>query len=299
MTMRKRRYHETPTWSGTRLVVPVVSATGGAGRSTVAEGLSRALTDQVGAVAVADCSPRGLSPWRARVAEPCGGGLAALGTAWDRIDDGTARLLAGAVSYLAGDELVHVYTDTAPAAGGEPGGRRLLAFPPEPRAWQTLLATYRGIVVDTPAGVTTDVLYATGRGRTPYLPKWFECGADAVAVLTTTADARAAAAALEAVTALEGLSLPTERLVVAVVNLAPGGVPRRVRSRLALLEGRVGAVVELPYDPALRAEGVAQRGGESADAFAELAAAVLRRPQQRHDPLRNANPLPGPAMAAP
>lgn len=285
--MRKQRDDTTGRiWHGSRLVVPVVAATGGAGRSTVSEALARALGPYLGSLAVADCGARGSSPWVHRITAPAGGGLACLRAGWNRLDEGTPGLLAAAASRLAGQEAVHVYTDTTPAtaagptasvSGGTAGVPPILAFPPRPDVWRTLLHTYHGVVVDTPFSVTTDVLYAAQRGRPSDLARWFACEADVVGVIAATADARSANALLEAVTALEAAALSADRFVVALTHMAPGPAPRRVRSRLALLDGRVGAVVELPFDAGLHGGNGLGGARESEAAHRALAGAVLAR----------------------
>ncbi len=314
--MGERLLAPVAPWPGARVVVPVVSATGGVGRSTVAALLSVGLAASTGVVALADCCPRGGSPWAAWIDPPAGGGTGML--AWHAAAlRGDRPLpppspypgpspwqlpepLPRALSHFAAERLVHVYTDTT--AGIAP----VLAVPAGPKPWVDVLAGYRAVVADLPAGVVTEQLRAETAGASSPARQWLDCPGDVVVLLVTASTADAVAAAGSAVAAMEHGGVPPYRVVVAVVDHAGDPVAPQLLASLNALTARVGALVQVPYDPVLRNDGgrmLERAGRQTFGAMLAIAGAVLSRtsppppgppPEPAGVPLAGAPPVPPP-----
>jgi hypothetical protein len=197
-----------------RLAVPVLAASGGAGRSTV------------------------------------------------------AGLVAAALSQNG-----RVLTDTA--APLEPT-RQLDAYPGQCVTFAAV-AGYRLAVVDTDLPALGELACAHHGTTTTATADWL-VEPSAVPVLCVPTTGHGLEDALIVVTLMEALGLPAHRVVVALVDIAPGPLPRRAKASLALLAGRVGPIVGIPHDKRIRAVGLREfrkLGDRTTSAGDALARAVL------------------------
>ena len=230
----------------TRITVPVMSATGGAGRSTIS-GLSACSLAAVASTVVLDTTGHLSSPWPGWAVHR-GGGLAALPA--DRpLPLGAVRSAVSRCAGPAGEwELLtdHRPWQTAP-----------LPLPTDPDAWRQLsaLGSWQAVVVDTSHLVADDIMAARWAGGSGLTARW--CGLPhTVPVLAAMATGTGVAALQTAVMAAEADGLPLQRTVIAVSTPSDGRPPATVRAALTMLERKVGAVCTVPYDPRIRAHGL-------------------------------------------
>lgn len=252
-----------------RLIVPVLAATGGSGRSTVANLLACALAP-AGRTVVLDIAPRLSSPWPGWAGQT-NGGLAALPT--DRpLSRRHAEQAAAARPGLNGSTW-HVLTDSREWHSAP------LVLPDEPAAWNQLAAIghWQSVVVDTSHPIAHDVLAARCEGRPGLTRGWCDLPF-AVPVICAAATAGGVQALQQAVMAMHAEGLPLQRAVIVLVGTADGRAPATVRAAATMLEPRTHRVVHLPHDPTIRAHGLREPTrlrSRTATAAATLASAVL------------------------
>lgn len=282
-----------PLGPETRLVVPVMSATGGAGRSTAAGLLACGLAETgAGAAAVFDVAPRLVSPWPQWAGEP-GAGIAALPP--DRPVSATDVRRAVSRCSASDAPAWDVLTDHLPWQNAP------LALPEAPEAWHQLsaLGHWQTIVFDTAHPMAHDIVAERSGGRTGLSARWCRLPY-AVPVMATLTTHTQLAALQVAVMAAEADGLPLRRTVLVVSAFADSRPPRGVRAALTMLDRKVGAVVHVPYDPALRAHGLrdpARLHPATFRAARALAAAVVHLARTAWgDPLP---PAPRPAVLPP
>ncbi|MFD9631953.1 hypothetical protein [Streptomyces violascens] len=254
---------------GTRLVVPVLSAVGGSGRSIVANLLACALAP-AGATVVLDTAPRLSSPWPAWASGAPSGGLAAL-PADQPLSPAQVRQAASWQPGLDGSSW-QVLTD------GRDWHTPPLDLPDEPAAWHQLSAIggWQAVVADTAHPMAHDVLAARCAGRQGQTRGWCELPY-AIPVLCAAATAAGIQALQQAVMTLHAEGLPLQRAVVALVATTDGRTPAVVRAGATMLGPRTAAVVHLPYDPGIRAHGLGSLSRlrpRTRQAAGQLAAAV-------------------------
>jgi hypothetical protein len=235
------------------LVIPVMSAAGGVGRSTVTELLAAALhqhtSDSRGrAVAVCDTQPRCASPWPGWLDH-----AAERGTSWLSACAADAQRFALEVrrstsAIDAGTEQpIWVLTDTGPLSAGYNGSD------PGPCFWAPALRYLRAAVIDGDPleGFRLARHYAGGEPGTA--SAWMALPSARTAGLwVTDASPVGLSRTLEAMTAAESCGLPMQQIVVAVNDAHGHGWAPRSRSRRTLLADRVGAIVEISHDPEFR-----------------------------------------------
>jgi hypothetical protein len=266
------------------LVIPVVSAAGGVGRSTVAAILAAALNrrtcDPRGrAVAVCDVSPRSASLWPGWVDH-----AAECGTGWLATCTADAELFAREVSRSTSAQDVEdgrpiwVLTDTGtlqPAfSGAHPG----------PQFWAPVLRYLRAAVIDGDPMEAFRLSRQRAGGELSAIGAWLAAPAARTAALWVTDPSPVGLSrTLEAVTAAEQCGLPMRQFVVAVNDHRGHGWTRRSRSRRTLLAGRVGAVVELDHDAGLLRDGRPRCSAEQLDRrdITDLMAAVIAAAARR------------------
>ncbi|MEV8396702.1 hypothetical protein [Streptomyces niveus] len=279
---------------GVRLMVPVMGATGGSGRSAVASLLADALAD-AGTTVVLDTAPRLTSPWPAWTTGLGSGGLAALPPDRPLSRGRVHRAAVGRLSVTG--RPWQVLTDNrewdAPP----------LDLSSVPAAWYQLSAVggWQAVVADTHHPVAHDVLSARCAGQAGQTSGWFDLPY-AVPVLCAAATADGVQALQQSVMALHAEGLPLHRTVVVLAATADSRPPAVVRAARTMLAPRAAAVVELPHDPHIRAHGLkalAPLHSRTHHAGARLAAAVITAAHAAWgDPLPQA-PRPAPLPAGP
>lgn len=261
-----------------RLVVPVLSGSGGVGRTAVAALLAATLHRHTVAApgdtrgsAVLDCAARGNTPWPAWVTTPASSGTGTLagyrGTVSGAEAD-LARLTDSATSHLAmaAPNPLWVLTDTGPASAS------YLGADPGPRWWLPVLPSLRVAVVDGDGLEGARLAAQAVGGQLSTIGAWFATPfLNTAAVWVTDAGEASLQRTIDALTCIAEVRMPADRIVVAVTDRR--GVRRRGGSSLPeswyeLISGRVGALVDLGHDRAL-----ADQGGRPA-----LDAAALDRP---------------------
>ncbi|MFF0430363.1 hypothetical protein ACFYUJ_39125 [Streptomyces sp. NPDC004520] len=231
-----------------RLVVPVLGAVGGSGRSTVAGLLAGAAADVGLCPVVLDTCARLSSPWPRWAGEPGGG----LRTVPAESPSTQSRVQAAASLCLsAGSRSWHVLTDhqdwSAPP----------LVLPEDPWAWYQLTAIggWELVVADTARPAADDVVRSRSEGRTSVTAGW--CGLPyAVPLLVADASADGMHALEGVVMAAVAEGLPLGRTVVVVVRSSDRSVPAAVKAATTMLAPRVSALLEVPFDGGLRALGL-------------------------------------------
>ncbi|WP_284581935.1 hypothetical protein [Streptomyces sp. 2P-4] len=275
-----------------RLVVPVMAAGGGSGRSTVACLLADALA-RLGDTVVADLSARLCSPWPAWTAGAQGGGLGALPP--DR-PLSRAEIRDAAAVRPAAEGRWSVLTD------GREWSAAPLPLPADPAAWYQLAAAggWQVLVADTAHPVAHDVTAADWAGL-PGLTRGWCALPYAVPVLCaqpTAGGVHRLQQAVEVLRHCEGM--PLQRTVVAFSAASDGRLPAVARAAATMLAPHTAAVVHLPHDADIRTHGLAARPsrirGRTAGAARGLAAAVLATAREAFgDPLPTApRPMPAP-----
>lgn len=268
-----------------RLTVPVMAATGGSGRSTVARLLGAGLASS-GSTVVLDLAPRLSSLWPALLAEQQTGGLAALPP--DRPLTRSAVLQAcvlqrtPAVRVDAEECAWYLLTD------GQAWHTRPLELPENPAAWYQLAAIggWQAVVGDSVHPLAHDLLAARCAGTTGRTRGWYDLPFS-VPVLCAAATAQGMRSLQQAVMVLHAEGLPLRRTVVALVATGDGRPPVAVRAGAAMLTSRTAAVVQVPHDPHVHADSLAaarlrprtlQAGARLAEAVLATAHAAWGRP---------------------
>jgi hypothetical protein len=234
------------------LVVPVLSAAGGTGRSTVAAILAAALNNRTvdprsRAVAVCDASPRAVSPWPGWVDRAAEHGTAWLATCAGDAERFAREMRRSTSALEAGpDRPIWVLTDTGALrpefAGADPG----------PEFWGPVLRYLRAAVIDADSLEAFRLVRQQANGELSTIAAWMaDPGARTAAVWVTDPSPAGVARTLEAMTAAEQCGLPMRQFVVAINDHRGHGWASRARSRRTLLAGRVGAIVELRHEAAL------------------------------------------------
>ncbi|MFD8706842.1 hypothetical protein ACFV1W_30280 [Kitasatospora sp. NPDC059648] len=275
-----------------RIVVPVLSAVGGSGRSTTA-GLIAAALAPSGSGVVLDLAPRLASPWPAWSPESAPG-LASLPP---HLPLTRQQVQQAAAAFPAAGGQWAVLTDH------QSWQAPVLDLPDAPAAWYQLAAIggWQTVVADTAYPVAHDVLSARHAGRSGTTAAW--CSLPfSVPVLVAAATGSGMHALQTAVMAASAEGLPLARMVVAVICTGDGRPPPAVRAGETMLEPRVAAVVRVPFDSQLRAGGLREAsrlGARTLQAAAELGRAVLDSARTSWgDPLPPA-PVPAPYSPVP
>ncbi|GAA2757454.1 hypothetical protein GCM10009872_28140 [Actinopolymorpha rutila] len=305
---------------GVRALLPVLGANGGVGRSALAGLLAQVLAPTTRTVLV-DTVPRGASPW----ADWLGLGVAR-GDARD-VDRDEAVGLPGALvppgrpldpaavrdaalrrsvperRRRRGDDLPDLGADAADGPGydvltdARPWTRPPVAVPEDPRWYAHLLETggwFAG-VVDTSAPVALAHVAARNAARPSALDEWAR-RPDAVPVLVTSASGFGAAALARLVQVLEHDGLSVDRMVAAVVEVTGTDPPRWMDGELAPVRERLAAVVRVPHDKAIRADGLARLGDLAPGTLAAAQEIVTRAAELvRPGPAAETSALGGPS----
>ncbi|MFK4600513.1 hypothetical protein [Streptomyces pristinaespiralis] len=232
-----------------RLMVPVMAATGGSGRSTVANLLACGLALS-GRTAVLDTGPRLSSPWPAWTQGQPVQGLSSLPS--DRpLSRALVHQAAAQRPGLAAETSWQVLTD------GREWHSAPLSLPQDPAAWHQLAAIggWQSVVIDTSHPVAHDVLAARCEDRVGLTRGW--CNLPfAIPVLCAAATASGVQALQQAVMAMHAEGLPLQRTVAVLVSSSDGRPPAVVRAGATMLAPRTAAVIQLPHDPSIRAHGL-------------------------------------------
>ncbi|MCX5409858.1 hypothetical protein OHA37_39190 [Streptomyces sp. NBC_00335] len=273
-----------------------MAATGGSARSTVAHLLADELA-AAAATVVLDLAPRLASPWPTWSGAERAGGLAAL------LPDRPAtrgQIRGAAASRRAPEGDWHVLTD------GREWHAAPLPMPSQPAAWYQLAAAggWQAAIADTVHPVAHDLL-ATRYSGTPSLTRAWCDLPFAVPILCAQATADGIQTLQQAVMVLHAEGLPLQRTVVVLAATADGRPPAVVKAAATMLSARAAAVVHLPHDADIRANGLqaqpARIRPRTRQAAEELATAVLTAAREAFgDPLPAApQPAPLPAVAVP
>ncbi|MGW5343410.1 hypothetical protein [Streptomyces sp. NPDC004050] len=269
---------------GTRLVVPVLAASGGSTRSTVAHLLADELAC-IGDTVVADLSPRLASPWPTWTTDAHAEGLAAIPP-----DQPLTRSAIRHAAAIRQSESARwsVLTDTrewhAPP----------LDLPSDPAAWYQLAAAggWQVLIADTAHPAAHDLIESRCSGAPSLTQAW--CGLPfTVPVLCAQSSAAGIQALHQAVMVLHAEGLPLQRTVVALSAAADGRLPAVAKAAATMLSARTAAVVHLPHDADIRAHGLsaqpARIRARTRQAARELATAVLAAAHDSYgDPLPDA-----------
>ncbi|MEW2166952.1 hypothetical protein AB0912_28700 [Streptomyces sp. NPDC007084] len=267
-----------------------MSATGGSGRSTVAGLLADGMS-QAGSVVVVDLAPRLSSPWPRIAAGQNADGLAGLPPDQPQ-SRGQVRRACATSSAGEGHPEWHLLTDLREWHSGP------LRLPEEAAPWYQLASVggWQTIIADTRHTVAHDIVrarYTEGRGATR---EWYELPCS-IGLLTAAATAGGVHGLQQAVRAFQSDGLPLDRTVIALVSVGDGRMPPSVKAAATMLEGHGSAVVHVPYDPVIRAHGLAQRSrlrARTREAARHLALAVTDTAHAAWgDPLPEA-PMPAP-----
>jgi hypothetical protein len=276
----RRRGRQELVLPAQRLVVPVLAATGGAGRSTVCHLLASRFAT-LARTLVLDAAPGLASPWQGWLTRP-----------------GTAPLPPGVTPTAQ-----QVYAAAGTVHTGRGAEFSVLPGPQQPpvaahrlqvdqaRLLRTVSA--RVSLVDTTTAVLADLagddISSTGRTARADAVDWLIVPG-AVSVLCVPASSKGVADALATVTAVEERGLAATQLHVAVVGIAASDMPRRVLAGLTLLQPRVGTVVRIPHDPRLRATSrpdasvASSRLGDAIDDLTRALSSGATRPQMATPP---------------
>jgi hypothetical protein len=233
------------------LVVPVMSAAGGVGRSTVAAQIAVALhqrtTDSKNrAVAVCDCLPRCASPWPGWLDHTAEHGTSWLAASTREQFPSEIRRSISAID-MPDSKPLWVLTDTGPLApsfaGADPG----------PAAWEPVVRYARAAVIDADPLEGFRLARQQAGGQLSTAAAWMaRPSVKTAAVWVTDTSPTGLSRTLEAMTVAESCGLPMRQVVVAISDCRGQGWMPRSRSRRMLLADRVGAIVEIGHDSALR-----------------------------------------------
>lgn len=234
------------------LVVPVMSAAGGAGRSTLAALLAAGLHQRTShgsgrAVGVCDIRPRAASPWPGWLDHTAERGTSWLAecTADPRRFAQQMRRSTSAIDGADGRP-IWVMTDTGPL------GLRYAGADPGPAFWAPALRYLRAAVIDADSLEGFRLARQAAGGEPASAAAWMATPlARTVGLWVTDPSPAGMSATLAAITTAQECDLPMERLVVAVNDPRGDGWAARSLSR-RLLADRVGAIVEIAHDVELR-----------------------------------------------
>ncbi|MCB5166537.1 hypothetical protein LG634_17030 [Streptomyces bambusae] len=272
-------------------MVPVLGAGGGTGRSTIV-GLIASYLCTTGTTVVLDTAPWLVSHWPAWAADP-GAGVASVPPD-RRMTPSDVRAAASRCSGPDGDWQVltdHQEWSSAP-----------LHLPAEPAAWYQLAAAggWQVVIGDTAHPMAHDIVSARSHRVACLTAGWcsLPCSVPVLAVPATGPGVSALQIAVRTASA-EGL--PLQRMVVALTETGEGRVPAVVRAAATMLQSQVAQVVIVPYEPRIRAGGLAEAhllaSRKLRDAVEDLGRAVLSSAHRSWgDPLPAA---PAPAAAPP
>ncbi|WP_252100442.1 hypothetical protein [Streptomyces malaysiensis] len=201
-----------------------------------------------GTTVVLDTLPRLSSPWSGWTTSP-GAGLASIPPD-QPVYAGHVRAAAGS-GPASGTWSWQVMTDhrrwdTAP-----------LPLPDAPEAWYQLAAIggWQAVVVDTGHHAAHDIVSSRHAGQAGISARW--CSLPyAVPVLCAPATSDGVAALQTAVMAAEADGMPLQRTIVALVGVGEGRWPAPVKAAATMLDPKVGALIQVPYDPWIRAHGL-------------------------------------------
>ena len=234
----------TRTWPAvqarSRLVVPVLSATGGGGRSTLSALLAYTFA-QVAPTAVVDASLPDLSPWSSW-ATPLPTTLAGLGHGTISTPAG----LEGACSTQTVGDLAWQVVCLPDPPAGMPG--------PSPQDCVRLaqLGGWPVTLVDTGHSALKEV--SAGPDRLWSTTASWLGDIQSSPILSVPRTCQGLDYAHRFVTAVLRQGLSCDRVTVALVDVGQGPTPRTVRAASTVLEGRVGAMFKLPYDRQIHAD---------------------------------------------
>jgi hypothetical protein len=220
------------------LTVALLSATGGAGRSTTCY-LLAAQFAAVSRTVVLDDAPDLASPWGIWLTRPGASALPPDGA------PSAQQVYAAAGTVNAGGRADFAVIPGPRAASGDRGHRTV-----EQAQQLVQPVNARVALVDTTTPLL-NALAASDTGHTDSLG-WLTAPG-VVPVLCVPASTKGVDDAMTTVNALEQQGLGAGQLHVAVIGLAASDVPRRVLAGLTLLEPRVAAIARVPHDPWLRA----------------------------------------------
>ncbi|MFC5888740.1 hypothetical protein [Kitasatospora aburaviensis] len=263
-----------------RLTVPVLGATSGGGRTTVAllaaVGLAR-----LAPTVVLDTAPVPSSPWRRW---PLVGGEGLASIPHDQ-PVRTSQVQSAAVAGL--DGRLQVLTDRRPWPEAP------LPLPAAPAAWQSLarMGGWQVGVADTDLVLCDDLVAGRAMGSSRSAQWLLLDGAAPVLCAAASRDGLEAVAV--SVAAAESERLPLQRCVLAVTGLAGGSLPRQCKAVLTMLAPRVGAVVQVPHCPDWRAHGLRDPSGLSrrfTAAADSLAAVLVDLAERSWGPMRASTP---------
>lgn len=277
-----------------RVLVPVLAAQGGAGRSVTAGLLAQAMAPVAPTVLV-DPQPRVVSPWPDSIdAEEGAGlpGLFALGREPESFEVAHAAVLRQLPTSTVEHAPEDVYTYSV-LTDHRPWDAQPIPTPSDP-GWFAALVERGGWsigVVDTGFPATADHIRDRHRARVSQLASWCR-RTDTVPVLAGSATGAGLSGLLQLLTALEMDAVPAAGAIAVVSGTVDGEVPRRLRSRVSRIRDRVATLIELPHDPVLRSDGVA--GLDRVDvatlrAGREAAHAIVERSKAKPNPSQAAN----------
>lgn len=202
----------------------------------------------MGATAVLDMAPRLASPWPAWSAEPGTGLLSLPRTGRSPAARSTRRRPAfrfpaaahGTCSPITRSGITH------PSLS-----------PKDPAAWYQLAAIggWQAVIADTVHPVAHEVLTARCAGSACLTARWCQLPFS-VPVLCAAETGSGVRALQTAVKAASAEGLPLHRMIVVLTAIGEGRSPASVKAAAAMLAPRVGAVIQVPYDPRIRAHGM-------------------------------------------
>jgi len=245
---RSRKDPQIDLPRGAQLLVPVLSASGSGGRTTVA-GLLSAAFARVAKTVMVDGSTPALSPWSSWVTQP-----PPKLAGWRHDRDATAAgLRAACATQHLGPHSWNVLSPEQAARRAHPHQR--LPVPGE-IAELVREGGWSVAVVDTARAALVDLCDAPD-------PMWSSTAAwladlPTSPVLTSLDTLAGLERVHRLVTACERLGLACARVAVTLVAAGPGPRARRVRVAATVLDGRVGALVRVPYDPQIASAGLSR-----------------------------------------
>jgi hypothetical protein len=254
-----------------RLIVPVLGAVGGCGRSTVA-GLLAGVFGEAGESVVLDTAPRLASPWSSWTSRS-GGGLASVPSHQPATTSQVRSAAAPMTSASTAAQPAAVLTDQQQWSAPP------LHLPQDPAAWYQLAAIggWQAVIADTQHPAGQDLLASRSAGSASITSGWYRLPCS-VPVLTAAATGPGVHALQLLMHAALAEGLPLQHTVVALVATGPGRMPSAVRAALTMLTSQVAAAITVPYEAHIRAHGMSSPLPARADArtaAGQLARAVL------------------------
>lgn len=243
----------------------------------------------MGEAVVLDTSPRLTSPWPSWTDEP-GEGLVSVPA--DRVFTRSQVLTAASRCDGPGGRNWQVLTDHQQWSSAP------LRLPQEPAAWYQLAAGggWQCVVADTSHPVAHDIVAARCEGRDGITSAW--CGLPfSVPVFCAAATGAGVQALQTMVMAASAEGLPLQRSVIALAAISEGRPPASVRAATTMLQDRVSAVVNVPFDSHIRTHGLAEPTRlkqRTLEAAAELARAVMASLHKTWGEPLPAAPVPAP-----